>query len=138
MTTPTPLLVIIEDNDADYTALIRAMKQQKMQAHLQRCLTGDEALEYLHTHPHPHLIILDLNLPGTDGREVLKNLKQNELIKKIPVVILTTSNNPADIQYCYQWGANSYIQKPIDYNLLLKIVENIKKYWFEMALLPLS
>lgn len=135
--TESHFIVIIEDSDADFVALSRSFKQQGIEVQFQRFLTGDEALDFLpHHHPLPHLILLDLNLPGTDGREILKSLKQHETLKKIPVIILTTSNNPADIQYCYQLGANSYIQKPIDYQMLLKVADAIKKYWLEVVALP--
>ena len=133
-----PHIMVIEDSDPDYVALTRALTEQGVKADIQRFSTGDEALYHLHSPPFPHFILLDLNLPGTDGREVLKMIKQDELLKKIPVVVLTTSNNPSDIQYCYQWGANSYLQKPIDYKRLLKMAEAIKIYWLETVVFPLS
>ena len=84
----------------------------------------------------PALILLDLNMPGIDGRKTLALLKQDQTLKKIPVVVLTTSADEKDIEQCYQMGASTYIQKPVDFASLLEAVGRIKDYWFGMALLP--
>jgi CheY-like chemotaxis protein len=82
------------------------------------------------------LILLDLNLPGTDGREVLRRIKQDDHLKTIPVIILTTSNNPKDIKACYQHGVNSYVIKPMDFKVLKHSIQTLLSYWFEITMLP--
>src|SRR5205085_1085086 len=84
----------------------------------------------------PGLILLDLNMPGLDGRRILEIIKRHECLKKIPIVILTTSDDERDIQSCYTLGANTYIQKPVDFDGLILAIKQLKEYWFEIALLP--
>lgn len=86
--------------------------------------------------PYPGLIVLDLNLPGTDGREVLRRIKQDDNLKMIPVVVFTTSNNPKDIEVCYRYGVNSYIVKPINFTQLKRDIQMLVEYWFEVTTLP--
>lgn len=86
--------------------------------------------------PNPDSILLDLNLPGTDGREVLSIIKTTAALKSIPVVILSTSANPKDIAACYQAGANSYLLKPMRIDDLRKLLRIFLAYWFEIAILP--
>ena len=109
------------------------------------CVDGDEALAFLYrtgryadpqSAPRPGLILLDLNLPGTDGREVLRKIKQDETLKLIPVVVFTTSNNPKDIEACYRQGVNSYIVKPMNFNRLKHSIEILIDYWFDATALP--
>lgn len=80
--------------------------------------------------------MLDLSLPGTDGREVLKIIKSDLKLKKIPVVVLTTSNDIKDIEKCYELGANSYIQKPVGFEGFINAITKLKEYWFEISILP--
>ncbi|MBS1212917.1 MAG: response regulator, partial [Proteobacteria bacterium] len=84
----------------------------------------------------PIVILLDLNLPGTDGREVLAEIKQDERLRQIPVVVLTTSSDERDIERCYQMGANSYIKKPVDLEGFMRAIQLLKDYWFEIVILP--
>jgi len=86
----------------------------------------------------PGFILLDLNMPKKDGREVLKELKQHPVFKKIPVIVFTTTKNEIEIRRCYELGANSYIVKPISFDALLKVVENIRSFWFQTASIPVS
>jgi CheY-like chemotaxis protein len=86
----------------------------------------------------PGFILLDLNMPKKDGREVLKELKQHPVFKKIPVIIFTTTKNEIEIKRCYELGANSYVVKPISFDALLKVVENIRSFWFQTASIPVS
>jgi CheY-like chemotaxis protein len=139
------ILLIIEDSDEDFTALCRMMKSALVQCQLYRCHDGDEALDFLfHTGqyanaeppPRPSLILLDLNLPGLDGREVLSQVKQDKTLKSIPVVVLSTSNNPKDIQACYQAGVNSYLIKPMDTIKFKHTIQVFMEYWFEAIVLP--
>ncbi len=86
--------------------------------------------------PRPGLILLDLNLPGTYGREVLRRIKQDDDLKSVPVVIFTTSNNPKRIEGCYRQGVNSYIIKPMDFGLLKRSIQTLLEYWFDITILP--
>ncbi|MEI7771218.1 MAG: response regulator [Chloroflexales bacterium] len=138
-------LLLIEDSDEDVAATVRGMRRDDLEIVLSRCTTGDQALDYLYQRgryadataaPRPNLILLDLNLPGTDGRALLAVIKDDEDLKSIPVVVLTTSNNPKDIAICYQRGANSYQIKPVDYARFKHALQTMIAYWFQTATLP--
>jgi CheY-like chemotaxis protein len=140
-----PSLLVVEDSNEDFEALQRLLGRSSLTIPIQRCVNGDQALAFLYRtgayadrqrSPRPNLIMLDLNLPGTDGREVLRRIKQDETLKKIPVVIFTTSNNPQDVEACYQFGVNSYIVKPINFSKLKQNIQTIVDYWFEVTTLP--
>ena len=88
------------------------------------------------TSPRPGIILLDLNLPRTDGREVLRQIKENKKLRKIPVIILTTSDNEQDVDECYAKGANSFIQKPTGFENFMNAIRQMKGYWFEIVILP--
>ncbi|MBA3923408.1 MAG: response regulator [Nostocaceae cyanobacterium] len=129
-----PALLIVEDSNEDFEAFLRFLRQSPLVIQVYRCLSGDQALAFLyHTDdytdpqsaPRPGLILLDLNLPGTDGREVLRRIKQDDDLKLVPVVIFTTSNNPKDIEDCYRQGVNSYIIKPLDFSLLKRSIQTL-------------
>jgi CheY-like chemotaxis protein len=141
--TPKPLLVI-EDSDEDFEALKRMMSHSSFAIPVHRCSDGDEALDFLFGEgayrdltevTRPSMILLDLNLPGTNGREVLEQIKQDSSLRTIPVVVFTTSSSPSDIEACYQKGANSYILKPMEIGRLKKEVKTLIDYWFEMVVL---
>lgn len=138
-------LLLIEDSDEDFEAFGRIMRKSSITNPVYRCTDGDEALDFLyHTGeyvdlakaPRPGIILLDLNLPGTDGREVLEQIKHDEELKMIPVVVFTTSSNPKDIEGCYQHGVNGYIIKPMDIKKLTKTIQVFLDYWFEAVILP--
>ncbi|MBC7969344.1 MAG: response regulator [Verrucomicrobia bacterium] len=142
-----PLLLVIEDSNEDFEAFQRYVRRSPLTIPLYRCVDGDEALAFLdrtgryadpQSAPRPGLILLDLNLPGTDGREVLRKIKQDETLKLIPVVVFTTSNNPKDIETCYRQGVNSYIVKPMDFNRLKRSIQILIDYWFDTTVLPTS
>ena len=108
-------------------------------------MPGDEALDYLYRRreyadpalaPRPGVILLDLNLLGTDGREVLAEIKGHDELGSIPVIILTTSNADGDVETCYHDGASSYIQKPVDLPGFVAAMRHLKDYWFEIVILP--
>ncbi|MCG8367931.1 MAG: response regulator [Pseudanabaenales cyanobacterium] len=135
-----PLLLVVEDSDEDFAVLQRLMKRMAVQNPIYRCADGDEVLEFLYqsgdytdqdTVPRPSIILLDLNLPGTDGREVLEQLKQDGDLREIPVVVFTTSSNPKDIEFCYQNGANGYLVKPVNSIELQRTVQAFVNYWLE-------
>jgi len=146
---PRPLLVI-EDSDEDFATLQRLIEEQVEERNVRpgpvyRCHDGDEALDFLFREgkyadstlsPCPRAILLDLNLPGTDGREILRQLKQDEGLQQIPAIVFTTSNNPADIEYCYRIGADGYLLKPIDLTALKQTVEAFTNYWLGANLPP--
>jgi CheY-like chemotaxis protein len=138
------LLLIVEDSNEDYEVLRGFVQQSPTNLSIQRCKNGDQALAFLYrtgdyvtceSAPRPGLIVLDLNLPGTDGREVLRRIKQDENLKSIPVVVFTTSDNPKDVADCYQYGVNSYIVKPINFAQLKRHIQILLDYWFEVTLL---
>ncbi|MCU0535880.1 MAG: response regulator [Hydrococcus sp. Prado102] len=143
--TLTQPLLVVEDSDEDFEALRRMMRQSAVTTPVYRCLDGDEALDFLNhtgeycdrtTAPRPSVILLDLNLPGTDGRDVLKQIKQDSQLQIIPVVVFTTSSNPKDIEVCYQYGVSGYIIKPMDVDKLKKGIQTFINYWFKTVILP--
>src|SRR4051794_29822375 len=138
-------ILLVEDSDVDYEALVRCFRKADCANPIFRCADGDEALDYLRRRgrygaavgsPRPALILLDLNLPGVDGRQVLAEVKEDDQLRSIPVVVLTTSAAERDVAACYRAGANSYIQKPLEFGDFLDAVRCLKRYWFEVALLP--
>ncbi len=130
-------ILLVDDNDDDVEAAMRAFKRTNLKNAIVRAATGMEALGMLREHKvRPALILLDLNMPGLDGRRVLAILKADSELKKIPVVILTTSSDERDVEECYQLGANTYVQKPVDLDGLFAAIQRLKDYWFEIALLP--
>jgi CheY-like chemotaxis protein len=139
------LILIVEDNDDDYIATMRAFKKANLLNPVRRCTNGDQALDYLTRRgefsapdaaPCPSIILLDLNLPGTDGRTVLYTIKVTPELKNIPVIILTTSNSEQDIERCYAAGANSYVQKPVDFEGFIQAIARLSEYWLEVSVLP--
>lgn len=138
-------LLTIEDSDEDFAAFERVVRKLSINKPIFRCTDGEDALEFLyHTGkynlpyqaPRPAIILLDLNLPGMDGREVLWQIKQDRDLQTIPVVIFTTSSNPTDIKVCYQRGVNGYIVKPIDTSKLIWTIKLFMSYWFDVTTLP--
>ena len=139
------LILIVEDNDDDYIATMRAFKKANFANPVRRCTNGDQALDYLFQRgefsspgkaPRPGLILLDLNLPGTDGRSVLHAIKSAPGLQKIPVIVLTTSNAEQDIEQCYAAGANSYVQKPVDFEGFIRAIARLSEYWLKVSILP--
>jgi CheY-like chemotaxis protein len=140
-----PIILLVEDNIDDHDAAMRSFKAAHLDNPVHWCRAGKDALDYLkHEGAYaegppnrtPALILLDLNLPGIDGRKVLEIVKQDPALRKIPVIILTTSGDNRDVTQCYELGASTYIQKPVDFDGLVGAVRRIKEYWFGVALLP--
>lgn len=130
-------ILLVDDNDDDVEATLRAFKRTNLKNTVLRAATGAEAIAMLRDQRvYPGLILLDLNMPGLDGRRVLAIIKGDNELKRIPVVVLTTSSDERDINECYQLGANTYIQKPVDLDGLFAAIQRLKDYWFEIALLP--
>jgi CheY-like chemotaxis protein len=141
----SPVVLVIEDSDEDYEALRRALGQSSVKMQLHRCLTGQSAIDYLEnsilaentpTIPMPALILLDLNLPGMNGHRVLQAIKQNPRLQHFPTVILTTSNNPKDVEACYRSGANGYVCKAMDWKEFKVSMQTFVRYWLEIIILP--
>jgi two-component system, response regulator len=135
---PAQPILIVEDSEDDFYATSRAFEKANLHNPIIRAESGSEALEILQDQnaQKPGLILLDLNMPGIDGRKTLEIIKSAEFLKAIPVVILTTSDDERDISTCYALGANTYIQKPVDFDGLIEAMKRLKGYWFEIALLP--
>lgn len=133
-------LLVVEDSDDDFEAFTRSCKSVGFSVPVERCVTADDALTFLkHTvRALPALILMDLNLPGMDGREFLVEIKKAPPLRTVPVVIYTTSSNPLDVDFCYENHANSYQLKPTGANELRNSTLYFAKYWFEIAHLPTS
>ena len=138
-------ILIVEDSDDDYMATVRAFNKANLVNPVRRCTNGDQAIDYLLQRgefsgpgkaPRPNIILLDLNLPGTDGREVLRMIKADPGLHKIPVIVLTTSNAERDIEQCYEAGANSYVSKPVDLVGFIQAIARLTDYWFNVSILP--
>ena len=138
-------ILMVEDSEDDYEATIRAFRKTNLHNPIFWCKSGWDALDYLKQEGafkgkgngrQPGLILLDLNMPGLDGRKTLQLIKEDVRFKRIPVIILTTSGDERDIQGCYQMGANTYVQKPVSFEGLIEAIKRLKAYWFEIALLP--
>ena len=137
-------ILVVEDSTEDFTALGRAFRKHALQNPVLRCEDGDQALEYLQGYGKlaqwpsamPAIVLLDLNMPGTDGRDVLEAIKHDPYLASIPVIIFTTSSNTRDIEECYRLGANSYMTKPVDYVALEEKVRLIVRYWLDSNELP--
>jgi two-component system, chemotaxis family, response regulator Rcp1 len=145
MTTDTvrPIeILLVEDNPGDVRLTIEALKDSKVHNHLSVVTDGEEAMAFLlgrepHVgRPHPDLVLLDLNLPRKDGREVLADIKADASLRRIPVVILTASGAEEDILRAYDLNANCYITKPVDLDQFFKVVQTIEEFWFTIVKLP--
>ncbi|MBC8170894.1 MAG: response regulator [Anaerolineae bacterium] len=135
-------ILLIEDNPGDVRLTVEALKDTRLYNHLSVVNDGVEAMAFLRQEapfvdvPRPDLILLDLNLPRKDGREVLAEIKTDDDLKRIPVVILTTSSDEQDVLGTYNLHANCYIAKPVDLNQFLTIVKSIQNFWFSIVKLP--
>jgi CheY-like chemotaxis protein len=152
-------LLVVEDSNEDFKMLQRLMRRMAVQNPIHRCTSGDEVLDFLtkqrrngqnfikgasvdNRYPAPALkpsvILLDLNLPGIDGRDILARLKQDQSFREIPIVVFTTSSNPRDVEFCYQKGANGYLVKPMDAQELQKTIKAFVDYWLQVNTPPVS
>lgn len=139
-------ILLVEDNPNDVDLTLRAMKKHNFTNKVQVVKDGAEALEYLfgaganvegEINHRPKLILLDLKLPKVDGLEVLRRIKADDRTKTIPVVVLTSSREERDIVQCYQYGVNSYIAKPVDFDKFAKVVADMGFYWLLINVAPL-
>jgi CheY-like chemotaxis protein len=137
-------ILLVEDNTDDYEATLRSLKKNHFANPVRWCKNGQDGLDYLHRQGSyaeieasaTGLILLDLNMPGIDGRQMLEMIKADKELRVIPVIVLTTSSDTRDIEQCYQLGANTYIQKPVSFEGLVEAIRTMKEYWFDIALLP--
>lgn len=132
----SPAILVVEDNADDYEAVKRAFRKAGLTDAPAHAVSGEAAMEYLAGQSRPGLILLDLNMPGMGGRRALETIKRDEKLQQIPVVVLTTSDYHDDIETCYALGANTYIQKPVDFDVLCAAIRHVKEYWLDTALLP--
>jgi two-component system, chemotaxis family, response regulator Rcp1 len=135
-------ILLVEDNPGDVRLTIEALKEAKVRNHLSVAKDGVEALAFLRREgpyaaaARPDLILLDLNLPRKDGREVLAEIKADASLRAIPVVILTTSQADQDILRSYELHANCYITKPVDLDQFITVVKSIEDFWLTIVTLP--
>ena len=139
MTALTGTVLVLEDSDEDFETLVEATNRTELKHDFQRATTGDECLARLRGSEGvrllPSIILLDLNTPGMDGRETLLVIRADPELSCVPVVILSTSANPRDVNYCYAHGANAYHVKPVRYEQHLELGDEIFSYWLERVLL---
>lgn len=135
-------ILLVEDNPGDVRLTQEAFKDGMLRNNLHVAMDGEQAMDFLYRRgpfadaPRPDLILLDLNLPKMNGREVLTAIKQDADLKQIPVVVLTTSQDEADITESYRQFASSYIVKPVSMDKFLKVVSSFKQYWLSVVKLP--
>ncbi len=135
-------ILLVEDNPGDVRLAQEALKESKIRNKLFVVEDGVEAMEFLHQQgkyasaPRPDLILLDLNLPRKSGREVLAEVKTDEDLKRIPVVVLTVSRAEEDVIKCYNHHANCYITKPLDFNQFMEVTKSIEEFWLTIVRLP--
>ena len=138
-------VLLVEDDAEDIEITRRAFQKGRIPNPLDVVRDGPEAMEFLQhagrysdpaRAPRPGLILLDLNLPGLDGREVLKLIKEDPDFRRIPVVVLTISSQETDVRGCYNSGANTYITKPVEFDRFLEAVVTIGRYWLSIAEIP--
>ena len=143
---PKPISILMADDDPDDRLLAReAFEESRLRNNLSFVNDGVELMDYLHrrgkfSNPHespkPGLILLDLNMPRKDGREALKEIKSNDLLRRIAIVVLTTSDAEEDIVSSYELGVSAYIRKPVTFDGLISVIKSIGKYYVEIVELP--
>lgn len=140
-------ILVVEDSPEDFEVLERACKKAELDMPLVRCKSGQEALDLLYKTgeyediqnvPTPAMILLDLNMPGTNGYDLLEKIKNDKDLKSLPIVVLSTSSSVEDVLCSYRSGANSYISKPEDMKGYVAMAETIKNYWFSFCRLPFA
>lgn len=148
MSLPKSIVILMADDDADDRLLAKdALSECRLANDLHFVENGEELLDYLKGRgrfakladaPRPGLILLDLNMPKKDGREALREIKADPELRKIPVVVLTTSKADTDIGCIYELGANSFISKPVSFESLVEVMKILGRYWFEIVELPVK
>ncbi len=138
-------ILLVEDNPMDVELIIDAFKEARLNNKIQTVENGKKALEFLFgegiyadrkQYPLPDIILLDLKMPGIDGHEVLRRLKSTDKLKRLPVIILTSSRDEGDRAMSYDNGANSYLVKPVSFDAFLKVVKQVSEYWLTLNVEP--
>ncbi|QWR78471.1 response regulator [Candidatus Magnetomonas plexicatena] len=135
-------VLLVEDDPGDIDLMVEGLQGSKVLVNLGIVGDGEEAMLYLRKvgkyakNPTPDLILLDLNLPKKDGRDVLREIKTDDNLKHIPVIVITTSDAEQDIVKSYNLGANSYVTKPVGFEEFIKVVNTIEEFWFTIVKLP--
>lgn len=128
-------ILLIEDSDEDFDVTASALRLAGVTQPILRCANSHDALDYIHQRqaytaaPRPLLVLLDLNLPGLDGRRLLRELHGAEWLATVPVIVLTTSTNPRDVDLCYRQGASGYLVKPVDLEKFERMIQHVVDYW---------
>ena len=139
------MILLVEDDRGSQELTRRALGEGKIHNELRIVEDGEEALAYLFrrgkykdpaTSPRPDLLLLDLNLPRVDGREVLEQIRADSKLRRMAVVVLTTSRQEEDILRSYELGCNSFITKPVDMNQFMQVIQALERYWFQIVVLP--
>ncbi len=144
MNTGLPPVLLVEDSDEDFEITVGALRLANMRHPILRCANGNDVEKLLGREaPFEHvlcpvLILLDLNLGGTNGRDLLARFRETEWLRTVPITILTTSSNPADIRKCYASHANTYLVKPVDLERFEIMIQNWITFWFDTASLPVG
>lgn len=140
---PQPVDILLVEDNADHVELIlKALRNNNILNEVHVASNGEEALDFLYQRgnyadaPRPGLILLDIKLPGVDGIEVLRLIKADVKLRQIPVVMLTTTSDVKEVVKSYSLGANSYIVKPVDFEHFIKVIKDLKLYWFIINSLP--
>lgn len=141
-----PIIILIAEDDAEDRMLVKeALDESRLMNNIQFVENGEELMDYLHNrgrftdkneYPAPGLILLDLNMPKKDGREALKEIKSDDHLRVIPVVVLTTSKAEEDVLRTYDLGVSSFITKPVTFAGLVDVMQTLSKYWFQIVELP--
>ena len=137
-------ILLVEDNPGDVRLTQEAARETKVHNNMHIVSNGTDAMAFLHREgrfgsvPRPDLILLDLNMPGLDGREVLRRVKSDEQLRRIPVVIITSSQAEEDILRAYDLQASCYVTKPVDLEQFIKVVKSIENFWLTIVKLPLD
>ncbi len=136
-----PYLLMVDDDDGDQILIERVLDKLHYAGKFDAVSSGAKMMDLLNGkiqagEPLPGFILLDINMPGKDGKMVLRELKACENLRHIPVIMFSTSDSPDDIKDCYSLGANAYVVKPLEFDRLMGVVEQILKYWFTLATLP--
>jgi CheY-like chemotaxis protein len=145
-TTPTPITILLADDDEEDRQLAQdALAESRLPNDLHTVQNGEEMMDYLHhrnayadpaTSPRPGLILLDLAMPRKNGQEALREIKDDPDLRRIPVIVMTTSSAEEDVCRSYDLGASSYVTKPVSFTGLVDVIKGIGRYWFEIVELP--
>jgi CheY-like chemotaxis protein len=135
-------ILVVEDSDEDFATVLDAARRAGVANEIRRAGSGDEGMQLLHEFLQPPgtapaLVLLDLNTPKDDGREALRAIHQDERLRALPLVVLSTSDNPRDVVFCYANGANAYHVKPVQHGAHLKVLEQIFGYWLTQVTMPI-